>query len=60
MPQGDFTNRPFWLQLKMVPIKDLTCLRRQESQSFVIKVVLQMFLTHQGQDLRSHYYTGII
>lgn len=64
MPWGDFTNRHFWLQLKMVPMKDLTCPLRQESQTrlspFVIKVVLQMFLAHQGQDLRFHYYMHII
>lgn len=45
-------------------MKGLTCPLRQDSQTrlfpFVIKVILQMFLAHQGQDLRSHYYMHII
>lgn len=57
-------GRHFLLQLKMVPVKSLTRPLRQEFQTqllpLVIKVVLQMFLAHQGQDLRSHYYMHII
>lgn len=45
-------------------MKGLTCPLRQESKiqlfPFAIKVVLQMFLAHQGQDLRSQYYMHII